>query len=328
MIEIGLVTLLAALAIDWFVGDPKWLWQRLPHPIALFGRLIQLCDQRLNRSELSDTKRYRYGAAATVLFIFGAGAIGWLLSQLFLQFGFLGIIPETLIVAIFLAQKSLKDHVSEVASGLDQGGVEAGRKAVAALVGRDPQSLDRSDIIRAAIESLAENFSDGVVAPAFWYMVFGLPGIVAYKMINTADSMIGYRTPRHLHFGRVAAQIDDMANFVPARLAAILLVLAAGIVPGSAAMRRAFGAAMADAGLHASPNSGWPEAAMAGALDIALGGPRRYSHDAEMMTASQAHLNGAGRIALETGDIYAAIKLFTIACFMLAIMIVLLALLF
>ena len=170
--------------------------------------------------------------------------------------------------------------------GLRAGGLAGGRAAVSRIVGRDPQTLDAAGVVRAAIESLAENFCDGVVAPAFWYAVLGLPGIIAYKMINTANSMIGHRSEKYLHFGRVAARTDDVANWLPARLSALLISAAAAAAISVAAARAAFGTALRDAGLHRSPNAGWPEAAMAGALDIALGGPRKYAGE----TVSQTYL--------------------------------------
>lgn len=181
------------------------------------------------------------------------------------------------------------------------------------IVGRDPQHLDAPGVARAATESLAENFSDGIVAPAFWYALFGLPGLLVYKMINTADSMIGHRSERHEHFGRMAAITDDVANWLPARLSAVLIAAGALARGGAVAARRTLSVAMADSGLHRSPNAGWPEAAMAGALDIRLGGPRIYAEE----TVQQAWINPAGRSVGGPADIDAALGLFAASCFTL-----------
>src|SRR5690554_4671448 len=174
-----------------------------------------------------------------------------------------------------VAQKSLYDHVAAVARGLEQGGLEGGRKAVSLIVGRDPESLDQAGVARAAIESLSENFSDAVVAPVFWAALFGLPGLLAYKAVNTADSMIGHRTPRHAAFGWAAARLDDAVNLIPARLAGLRIAGAALLLPGARA-GNALRAMGRDAPRHRSPNAGWQEAAMGGALGLALAGPRRY----------------------------------------------------
>jgi adenosylcobinamide-phosphate synthase len=225
----------------------------------------------------------------------------------------LGWLLEIAVVSIFLAQKSLADHVRAVATGLREGGLEGGRRAVSMIVGRDPNSLDRAGVSRAAIESLAENFSDGVVAPAFWYALFGLPGLFAYKMTNTADSMIGHRSDKYLHFGRWSARADDFANWIPARLSAAIVALGAFTLGGIAVARDSFNGAMRDAGLHRSPNAGWPESAFAWALGISLAGPRIYAGE----TVQQVWLNGSGRTALDIADIEAALKLFARACYAL-----------
>jgi adenosylcobinamide-phosphate synthase len=213
-------------------------------------------------------------------------------------------------VFVLLAQRSLHDHVLAVATGFQQGGLEGGRDAVAMIVGRDPAMLDESGIVRASIESLAENFSDGVVAPAFWYCVFGLPGLFAYKMINTADSMIGYRNEKYLWFGRAAAQIDDLANWLPARLSTLILAGGVWSSKGNQSAKKSIAIAFRDAGLHRSPNAGWPEASMAGGMDVALGGPRRYPHE----TVQQAYINASGRMELSAADIKPALNVFAKTC--------------
>lgn len=302
--------LLIALVLDWYFGEPDALWSRLPHPIVLFGKAVSFVDKRFNDEEDTPQAQYKKGAisisALLVISLIGAFLLQWLIGFLWV-FGFF---VELFIVFVLLAQKSLSDHVEAVANELREDGLQGGRKAVGMIVGRDPSSLDKSGVSRAAIESLAENFSDGVVAPAFWYAVFGLPGIVVYKMINTADSMIAYRNEKYLWFGRVAAQIDDLANWLPARLSAILIALGAGMLKGLEALRYALIVALRDAGLHRSPNAGWPEAAMAGGADIALGGPRVYPQE----TVQQAYLNSAGKRDLGVKDIEQAIQIFALAC--------------
>jgi adenosylcobinamide-phosphate synthase len=235
--------------------------------------------------------------------------------------GLPGMMFEIVIVAVFLAQKSLADHVGAVADGFRESGLEGGRRAVSMIVGRDPETLDEAGVSRAAIESLAENFSDGVVAPAFWYAVFGLPGLLAYKMLNTADSMIGHLNDRHRDFGRTAARLDDAANWPAARISAFLIAAGAGIVKGGSAMKRAAATALTDSGLHRSPNAGWPEAAMAGALNLALAGPRRYGGELVM----EASLNAGGRRQAGAVDIASALIVFNKSCDCLALLVLLLA---
>ena len=264
--------LLIALAIDAVVGDPRWL----PHPVVAFGRLAARVERAANRG--AATTRLTIGAATTIALIVIAAATGWAFDRA-------AAIPspatpvfialQVAVTAMLLAQRSLYDHVRAVAAPLAAGDLTAARAAIAHVVGRDPQALDAPAVARAAIETTAENFADGVVAPAFWYLLFGLPGLCAYKAINTLDSMIGHRTHRFEAFGKVAARLDDAANAVPARLAAVLIALAAALTKGANAgppwrvMAR-------DARKHPSPNAGWPEGAMAGALGAALLGPRSY----------------------------------------------------
>jgi adenosylcobinamide-phosphate synthase len=214
-----------------------------------------------------------------------------------------------------LAQRSLHDHVAAVAVGLETAGLTGGRAAVSRIVGRNPERLDEAGVVRAAIESLAENFSDGVVAPVFWGAVLGLPGMAAYKAVNTADSMIGHRTPRHEAFGWASARLDDGVNLPASRLSALFILVAALLMradwrAGARAVRR-------DAGHHRSPNAGWPEAAMAGALDLALAGPRRYHG-----TLVADPWIGVGRARAELPDLRRALALFVLACVIAAGLIV------
>lgn len=289
-----------ALALDAVLGEA--LFRRLPHPVALIGLGVAALDRRLNLPGMeADASRLR-GALAVAAVAGPVVAFGLVLAAA-LSGGPAGWAAEALAVSVLLAGRSLYDHVSAVAAALETGGLEAGRVAVAHIVGRDPQSLDRHGVARAAIESLAENFSDGVAAPAFWYALFGLPGILAYKAVNTLDSMIGHKTPRYLHFGMVAARLDDAMNLIPARLSGLLIVLAAG--------RRAevaFDSMLRDARKHRSPNAGWPEAAMAGALDVKLAGPRIYKEE-----AVDAPYIGPGTQDVTPADIGRALKIYLAA---------------
>lgn len=251
--------LIVALLLDAAFGEPKAIWDRLPHPAVLMGRLVGWCDRRFNRGE---ARKFRGLVVALGLLSSGLG-IGWLIHVL----PDAGVL-EILTVAILVAQKSLVDHVRAVASALRRS-VAEGRQAVAMIVGRDTGQMTGPDIARAAIESAAENLSDGVVAPVFWYLVLGLPGMVAYKLINTADSMIGHMTPRYRDFGWASARLDDVLNLIPARLTALLISLTHGWVDPAPILR--------DAPKHRSPNAGWPESALAPVLNIALAGPRSYN---------------------------------------------------
>jgi adenosylcobinamide-phosphate synthase len=308
-----LFILLLALILDWYFGEPVALWSRLSHPIVLFGKAVSFIDKRFNYAKDKPETQYKKGAISISLLL-GSALMGAFLLEWFIGFLWIfGFLLELFIVFVLLAQKSLAEHVEAVAQGLKEDGLKGGRKAVAMIVGRDPSSLDKQGVSRAAIESLAENFSDGVVAPAFWYAVFGLPGIIVYKMINTADSMIAYRNEKYLWFGRVAAQIDDLANWLPARISAVLIALGAGMLNGMNAFKNAMIVALRDSGLHRSPNAGWPEAAMAGGADIALGGPRIYPEE----TVQQAYLNSSGKRDLGVKDIKQAIQIFALACFTL-----------
>ncbi|MFD1911500.1 adenosylcobinamide-phosphate synthase CbiB [Halodurantibacterium flavum] len=275
--------LFLALLLDAAMGEPRWLWQRLPHPAVLMGRAVGWCDARFNHG----AARKARGIAVMLALGLGALFLGGVLSQLPAPF-------QIVIAAILLAQRSLVDHVRAVAAGLRMG-LPEGRRMVARIVSRDTAPMDETAVARSAIESGAENLSDGVIAPAFWFLILGLPGLLLYKITNTADSMIGYRTPRHQDFGWAAARFDDLLNWVPARLTAILIAAAhlrADIWP---LIRR-------DAALHRSPNAGWPEAAMAPVLGVALAGPRSY--DGRMQDFPFVHPEG--RRTLDAADVEAA----------------------
>lgn len=274
------MTLLLALLLDAAAGEPRWLWSRAPHPAVLMGRAVAWCDARFNTG---NARRLR-GIAVIAALTLAAGMLGAALSLL-------GPLAEILIAAILLAQRSLIDHVTAVATAL-RASLAGGRSAVAMIVSRDTTAMDRSAIARAAIESAAENLSDGVIAPAFWFAVAGLPGLLIYKAVNTADSMIGYRSPRYLRFGWAAARLDDVLNLIPARLTAALIALTNGCLRDWRAIAR-------DAAKHRSPNAGWPEAALAHGLNLALAGPRSYDGTAQDFP----WVNAAGRKHLLPQDI-------------------------
>ena len=311
----NLLVLFLALILDRIVGDPVWLWNRIPHPVVLFGKAITALDGRLNDVRLPASARKRNGVLAIAILLAASLVVGWAIHALLFAPGPIGILVEILLVAVFLAQKSLSDHVAAVVDGLRSDGLEGGRRAVSMIVGRDPETLDTPAVCRAAIESLAENFSDGVVAPAFWYALLGLPGLLAYKMLNTADSMIGHKSEKYLDFGWAAARLDDLANWPAARLSILLVAAGAAMVKGAAGARNALLVALQDNGLHRSPNSGWPEAAMAGALDIQLAGPRIYGGN----RVSEPMINGAGRGIARADDLTAGIAVFHGACSTLAL---------
>jgi adenosylcobinamide-phosphate synthase len=295
---------LTALALDAAFGWPASLYRRVGHPVGLFACLIEACEERWNRPETGFATRRALGVLTLLLLLLVAGGGGWALQRLLAAalggFAWIGI---ALFAWPALAQRSLFEHVRAVAQALGGGTLGEARRAVGAIVGRDTAALDRSGVARAAIESLAESICDGIVAPLFWLLLLGLPGIWAYKAINTADSLIGHREERWRAFGWAAARADDLANLVPARLAAILLCVAGG--GGWRIMVR-------DAGRHASPNAGWTEAAMAGALGLRLAGPVAY--DGVMHGKSWI---GDGRAEATSADIRRALRLYVCACALL-----------
>lgn len=249
--------IVVAMIVDAALGEPGWLWRRVPHPAVLMGRLIGWLDTKVNQG----AQRKAKGIAVVA----GLVVVAWTIGAVA---GVLGPVVEILLIAILVAQRSLVDHVSAVADGLRLS-LAQGKRDVAMIVGRDTKDMDAPAVARAAVESAAENLSDGVIAPLFWALIFGLPGILIYKIVNTADSMIGYRTARHADFGWAAARLDDVLNWIPARLTAMLIA-------GVSWQLQAWPEIAKDARLHRSPNAGWPEAAMARAIQVALSGPRAY----------------------------------------------------
>ena len=307
----NLPLLVLALTIEAAFGYPERFYAAIGHPVTWIGRLIGMFDRVLNQETASFVRRKAMGVLALTLLLAIIIALSALIQRLCLSFGFLGLIPLALFASTLIAQRSLYEHVARVAEGLERDGLEGGRRAVSMIVGRNPQTLDEAGVSRAAIESLAENFSDGITAPAFWLGVGGLPGIAAYKAINTADSMIGHRTPRHLAFGWAAARLDDLVNLPASRLTALLLVVSAALDPKVDAVG-AWRALRRDAGKHRSPNAGWPEAAMAGALGLRLAGPRVYGE-----TRVEDHWMGDGRAEANAADIRRALTLYKRSCTLL-----------
>jgi adenosylcobinamide-phosphate synthase len=308
-----------ALLIEATFGYPDWLFRAIGHPVTWMGRLIAVLDGVMNRTECGDRERRRAGIVTMALVLAIAVGAGLVLERGLRVIPF-ALFPMAIIASTLIAQRSLFDHVLRVAEALERDGIAGARKAVSQIVGRDTAALDEAGVARAAIESLAENFSDGVVAPTVWLAAAGLAGGSAYKAINTADSMIGHRTPRHEAFGWAAARLDDLVNLPASRLAASLIVAAATIAPGANA-RRAWDAVLRDAPRHRSPNAGYPEAAVAGALGLALAGPRVYG-GVEIEDATM----GGGRRAAKAADIRAALRLCRYADSMLIGLVGLLAL--
>ena len=301
-------SLLLSLALDAAIGDPEALHRRQLHPVQLIGRVIAWADARFNLESDTPGRRRNRGTWTVAGLVLGALVLGYGIQAILLALPF-GWLWLALAMSTLIAQKSLYDHVAAVASGLETGGLGGGRLAVSRIVGRDPEALDQAGVSRAAIESLAENFSDGVVAPVFWAALLGLPGLLAYKFINTADSMIGHKSPRHLQFGWAAARLDDLLNLIPARLAGVIVCAAAWVLPGADPLG-AWSAMRRDARHHRSPNAGWPEAAFAGALGLAIAGPRVYHGE-----LVQDHwMNEGGRPHAAAPDIRMALRLFIRAC--------------
>lgn len=300
-----LLAFLALLAERLF-GYPDRVLAAIGHPVMWIGRLIAALDERWNRRVRAPGERRGAGIAALVVIVLVSGAVASVVQGL-LAHSIVGIVVLAFVAGSLIAQKSLESHVAAVAEALETGGLEAGRTAVAKIVGRDPDTLDEAGVSRAAIESLAENFSDGVVAPAFWLALLGLPGAAAYKAVNTADSMIGHLNDRHRDFGWASARFDDLVNWPAARLTALLVVVAAWLGNGMSA-GNAWAAMRRDARKHRSPNAGWPEAAFAGALGLSLAGPRSYGG-----TLVDDHTMGDGRREANAADIRRALSLYRTA---------------
>lgn len=305
-----LLLLIAGMAVDAAFGDMRALFAIVPHPVVLAGRAVNWFDRRLNRRHRSERARCGRGIITVAVLVGAAAGLGWAVEWA-CRVRLAGALAEAFVIAVLLAQRSLYDHVAAVAEALRTGGLAAGREAVGHIVGRDPTRLDRYGVARAAIESLVENFSDGVVAPVFWYVIAGLPGLFAYKMANTLDSMIGHRSEHYRSFGWAAARFDDALNLVPAPISGLLLV-AASAFAGDARPGPALRIMLRDGRKHRSPNAGWPEAAAAGALGLALAGPRHYAEG----VVCDPWL-GDGTAQAQARDIGRALRLYSLACLLL-----------
>ncbi|MGT2478218.1 adenosylcobinamide-phosphate synthase CbiB [Methylobacterium oryzae CBMB20] len=303
-----LAVLAVALGVEAAAGYPDALYRAAGHPVTWIGRLIAALERGLNRG--TALRRRVAGCLALALLLAAVGSAALAVAALA---GLAGPLPALLVLGLLSAslpaQRSLHQHVAAVETALRAGGLESGRRAVAMIVGRDPDRLDEAAVCRAAIESLAENFSDGIVAPAFWIGCLGLPGGALYKAVNTADSMIGHRSPRYEAFGWAAARLDDGVNLPASRLAGLLIAGAAALRGAEA--RGALRAMVRDARRHRSPNAGWPESAMAGALGLRLAGPRIY----DGTLVPDAHM-GDGREAATADDIARALTLYRTACWL------------
>jgi adenosylcobinamide-phosphate synthase len=301
-----LIILLAALGIEALFGYPQRLYKLIGHPVTWIGALISKLDHDLNRDDESRAARKASGVLALIVLVAIPAGLAWIV-QITLASTWLGNIALVLITSTMLASRSLYDHVRDVAQALRNEGLDAGRTMVGRIVGRNPETLDEHGVARAAIESLAENASDGITAPVVWFALLGLPGLAAYKAINTADSMIGHRTPRHEAFGWAAARLDDLVNLPASRLTGFLFALASRFIPNGS-MDNAFRAMRRDAHRHRSPNAGWPESAMAGALGLKLNGPKTYG-----ATHVEDAYMGDGRREATVDDIERALRLAGIA---------------
>jgi adenosylcobinamide-phosphate synthase len=298
--------LIIAFGIEAVLAYPAPVFRAIGHPVSWIGTLIAAFDSAFNRPDYSFAVR-RAAGIATVLLLLGISlGAGLVLEMLARALPYLGLALAVVVVAALIAGGNLDQHVRAVATALRAGGLTGGRRSIADIVGRDPDTLDEAGICRAAIESLAENASDGVTAPALWFLAGGLPGMIAYKAINTADSMIGHTSERHRAFGWAAARLDDLVNLPASRLTGLMFVAAAAVVPGASAPS-AWQAYRRDARLHRSPNAGWPEAAMAGALGLRLGGPRVYGG-----VPVEDHWMGDGRAEATVRDIERALLIYRV----------------
>ena len=303
---------LFALVLESVIGYPDKLNKRIPHPVIWFGRLISYLDSRFNSKTDSDSLQKRKGLFSLLIFVSAALAIGLAIQWLFSLFGAIGFLLLVLVSITGLAQLSLDTHVQRVYKDLLKKDLEAARRSVSMIVGRDPENLSEEEVTTAALESLSESFNDGVVAPVFWLLIGGLPGLAVYKIVNTADSMIGHRDEKYKNFGWASARFDDLLNLIPARLSGLLIVIAS---------RRGLFTMLRQAKLHDSPNAGWPESAMAGGLKVKLGGPATYSGEVLMRP-----IFGSGEYpALE--DFKKGIRISRISHFLLWMLVLLLVIL-
>lgn len=310
-LDIRAVLLALAILLDWIMGDPKRLYSFILHPVQFMGEILSMLEGWLNKPGQTFARQKLRGVLALSLYLIIFLAVGAALTVIADVFAPWGLLLELLIAAVLLSGRSLYEHVRDVGEALKYKTVEEARLAVGQIVGRDTSALDDRGVARAAIESGAENLSDGFVAPVLFYLIGGLPGLFLYKAVNTADSMIGHKTQRFIGFGWAAARLDDLLNWVPARLTGFLIILLAHLLCGRG--REAWRVMLKDAGKHSSPNAGWPEAAMAGALGIAVAGPRVYRD----MMKQDPWINARGRLDCGAEDIWQALRIIRAAVFLL-----------
>ncbi len=313
-----IVIAFAVLLFDLLIGDPAWLYRRVPHPIVPIGNFIGWLEKHFHSKAATKSAQFIAGVALSILVIAAAGSVSAGLSELLNQIPMGGLIMAVLASSL-IACKGLYQAVAKVRDGLNIS-LEGGRDAVRHIVGRDPESLNEAGVARAAIESLAENFLDGTVSPLFWFVLFGLPGLLIYKAINTLDSMIGHRNERYEYFGKFAARLDDAANYIPARLTGVLIAACSVFLP-KADVGAAFRVLFQDAAKHKSMNAGWQEAAMAGALGISLAGPRQYGGK----LTPDDWMNAAGRKECGAEDITHALELYRVCAGALVVILLVLA---
>ena len=307
--ENSLTILIIALLIDVIIGDPIWLWKWTGHPVAWFAKFILLFN-KIRGTSSSPINVKVLGMCGIFTLTLVAILVGIMLVK-FLSDTLWGLIVSGVIASIFIAQKSLYSHVKQVHKALTSNDLDQSRKQVAKIVGRAPQKLDKSGVARATIETTAENISDGIIAPIFWCLLFGLPGLLAYKAINTADSTIGYKNEKFKNLGWATARLDDLVNYLPARLSGLLIAMCAPLTNGS--IKTALSTMFKDARQHNSPNAGWPEASMAGILGIALAGPRIYTTHTE----DGNWINGSGRMIVSPVDVKNTLKILVAVCVLL-----------
>lgn len=309
--DLRALILVLAILLDWIMGDPKKLYSHIFHPVQFMGEVLTWFESALNKRGVSMRMQKVRGSVALFFYLLIWVVVGGALTVICDVFGWWGLGGEVLIAAILLSGRSLFEHVRDVGEALKFKTVEEARLAVGQIVGRDTSALDDRGVARAAIESGAENLSDGYVAPVLFYLLGGLPGLFLYKAANTADSMIGHKTQRFLGFGWAAARFDDFLNWLPARVTGFLIVTLAHLMGlrGSEAWR----VMLKDAGKHSSPNAGWPEAAMAGALGIAVAGPRVYDD----VMKQDPWINARGRLDAGADDIWLALRLIKNSVFLM-----------
>lgn len=308
-VDLRALLLILAILLDWLISDPKRLYSHILHPVQFMGEVLSFIEKHLNKQTTTFAMQKFRGCVGLFLYLFIWLIVGISLSLICHVIGLWGMALEVLFAAVLLSGRSLYEHVRDVNEALKFKTIEEARLSVGQIVGRDVTALDERGVARAAIESGAENLSDGFIAPVLFYFIGGLPGLIFYKAVNTADSMIGHKTQRFLGFGWAAARLDDVLNWVPARFTGFLIILIAQFRYGNGG--EVFRVMMKDHSKHSSPNAGWPEAAMAGALGIALAGPRVYFD----VMKQDPWINAKGRLDADAEDIWQALTVMKRAVF-------------